>query len=165
MGVSLGPTSGVSTMSGSGAATTPLPPETAAPRPVEAPVDDWKERAACRDRDPDIFFGRPDKYGVDRHDPNDLLTALGCCAGCDVREECLDAALDGGPDVYGVWGGTTKEDRERLRRGIPRVKCPVCVGKTLHTIDGVQTCGGCGHSWRTARSTVQDRASAPAAAA
>ena len=37
------------------------------------------------------------------------------CAGCPVRRECLDFAL-GHDQVYGIWGGTTPEDRQRDRR-------------------------------------------------
>jgi len=35
-------------------------------------------------------------------------------AGCLVRAECLAAA---GPDVAGIWGGTSATERRRLRTG------------------------------------------------
>jgi WhiB family redox-sensing transcriptional regulator len=37
------------------------------------------------------------------------------CAGCQVQRECLEFALVHG-QVYGIWGGTTPEDRQRDRR-------------------------------------------------
>lgn len=61
---------------------------------------------ACNGTDPDIFF------------PNrgeSLEPALSVCAGCVVREECLEYALANG-EKYGVWGGTSERERRRLRR-------------------------------------------------
>jgi WhiB family redox-sensing transcriptional regulator len=37
------------------------------------------------------------------------------CARCQVRRECLEFAL-AHDQVYGIWGGTTPEDRQRERR-------------------------------------------------
>ena len=37
------------------------------------------------------------------------------CAGCKVRPECLDFAVTYS-QMYGIWGGTTAEDRQRDRR-------------------------------------------------
>ena len=37
------------------------------------------------------------------------------CAGCGVRRECLEFALTHEQN-YGIWGGTTAEDRQRDRR-------------------------------------------------
>lgn len=35
------------------------------------------------------------------------------CAACPFTDECRDWALT--HDVYGVWGGTTEEDRAEIR--------------------------------------------------
>jgi hypothetical protein len=35
--------------------------------------------------------------------------------GCRVRQECLEFAMTH-DQVYGIWGGTTPEDRQRDRR-------------------------------------------------
>ncbi len=40
---------------------------------------------------------------------------LRICAGCAVKEDCLDWALTAGMP-YGVWGGTTEQQRRRLVR-------------------------------------------------
>jgi len=68
----------------------------------------WWNRAACR-KDPaaaDAFF--PAKDGGTR-------TAKRICAGCPVREPCLDYALDNG-ERWGVWGGLSERERRRLKR-------------------------------------------------
>ncbi len=115
------------------------------------PRTTWDDFAACRDVDPNIFFGRPDKYGVDRHDPAELALAKSICDRCAVAGDCLAYALDRGADVYGIWGGSTQEDRRRLVRRIPRVKCPICASRDLISYPIVQVCGSCGNSWPTAR--------------
>ena len=47
-------------------------------------------------------------------------TRGGCvCAGCEVRKECLEFAMSH-EQVYGIWGGTTPEDRQRARRRLRR---------------------------------------------
>jgi WhiB family transcriptional regulator, redox-sensing transcriptional regulator len=127
-------------------------------------ADGWRERAACNDKPTDLFFPTPDRYGYERHDPAALAQAKRICDTCLVREECLEFALDGG-DVYGVWGGTTKAERERLKRFIPRRKCPVCLGEDLRTDMARQVCCDCGHSWSIRRPSAQARANAAGEAA
>lgn len=68
-----------------------------------ANATDWRTRGACVDMDPDLFFPEPDE-------PAD--EALAACSGCPVRRECLAAALVS-REAYGVWGGTTEQDRRR----------------------------------------------------
>ena len=41
------------------------------------------------------------------------LRAKQVCAGCEVRAECLQQALDSG-ERYGVWGGLTDVERRRF---------------------------------------------------
>ena len=129
---------------------TPAPPATPTPAAPAGPRH-WQDLAFCRSSPTARFFGIPDRYGVDRHDPADLEEAKADCAMCDVREECLSQALDDGPDVYGVWGGTTKAEREKLHRFIRRTKCPICASGVLRSYLALQVCGSCGHSWQTVR--------------
>jgi WhiB family redox-sensing transcriptional regulator len=80
------------------------------------PIDEfWRERAACRGEDPSIFFAG----GEGAPPAGDLARAILICAGCQVRDECLDYALEAGPR-YGIWGGLTQDElrvrRRRLRR-------------------------------------------------
>jgi WhiB family redox-sensing transcriptional regulator len=65
----------------------------------------WAE-AACIGADPDLFFP-----GKGRND--DCAEAKAICAGCPVRDECLEAGMS---QDFGIWGGTTERERRRLRR-------------------------------------------------
>ena len=44
------------------------------------------------------------------------LYAAEVCAGCPVRQMCLDYAMEAGEE-YGVWGGVCEEDRRDMRAG------------------------------------------------
>lgn len=67
----------------------------------------WHRRAACRGMGHAVF--------VTNHAEEDAA-ALRVCAGCPVRQECLEHALDG-RGLVGVWGGMTEVERKRLLRG------------------------------------------------
>lgn len=61
---------------------------------------------ACRHLDPALFFpwkGQP------------TGGAKKVCAGCRVREPCLEYSL-AIPERFGIWGGLTEGERRRLRR-------------------------------------------------
>lgn len=73
--------------------------------------DDWRDRAACRDVDPELFFPVTEKGPGARQ----AEQAKAMCAGCPVRAECLRYALDNGLD-HGIFGGTTETERRQLRR-------------------------------------------------
>lgn len=45
--------------------------------------------------------------------------AAKACAGCPVIAECLERALRTG-ETFGIWGGTTPEQRQRMRRNALR---------------------------------------------
>ena len=38
------------------------------------------------------------------------------CRGCPVRRECLEVALAGESNNFGIWGGSAGRDRRRARR-------------------------------------------------
>jgi hypothetical protein len=46
----------------------------------------------------------------------EVAKAKRMCADCPVRAECLTTAVRLGDDALGIWGGTTKEERDALRR-------------------------------------------------
>jgi len=71
----------------------------------------WRAAGACLSADPDLFFPISSTGPAERQ----IARAKMICAGCRVRRECLDFALTHDP-VYGIWGGTTREDRQRERR-------------------------------------------------
>jgi WhiB family redox-sensing transcriptional regulator len=74
-------------------------------------MTDWRHRAACRDKDPELFFPISDMGPGARQ----AAEAKAVCARCPVREQCLRYALDNGLD-HGVFGGTTELERRKLTR-------------------------------------------------
>jgi WhiB family transcriptional regulator, redox-sensing transcriptional regulator len=79
------------------------------------PTPDWRAEGACRTADPDLFF--PVAVGAVAN--RQIAKAQRICAGCPVRQQCLDFALRT-PEPAGVWGGTTPEQRTRARRARAR---------------------------------------------
>src|SRR5271169_4179143 len=78
-------------------------------------AQDWRSAAACRSADPELFFPIAATGPAVRQ----IARAKTICAGCEVRRECLEFALAQNQN-YGIWGGTTAEDRQRGRRRRPR---------------------------------------------
>lgn len=78
---------------------------------------DWLADGACRDEDPELFFPITSQGPAIRQ----ILAAKDVCARCTVRPECLRCALED-THSYGVWGGTTEEERKRMRRARARVQ-------------------------------------------
>ena len=72
---------------------------------------DWRAAAACLAADPDLFF--PIATGTVA--AAQIGQAQRICARCPVRQECFDFAVRSG-ETHGVWGGTTPEERIRVRR-------------------------------------------------
>jgi WhiB family redox-sensing transcriptional regulator len=73
----------------------------------------WQERAACQDYDDELFFERDNELRVVRARREQAAKQI--CAACPVRVECLEFA-ESGPEVFGVWGGTTQRERAIRRR-------------------------------------------------
>jgi WhiB family redox-sensing transcriptional regulator len=76
----------------------------------------WRDVAACRDTDPDLFF----PPGTTGPALRDLGEAKRICRACPARARCLSWALDHGV-TDGVWGGTTADERRVIRRLSARV--------------------------------------------
>ena len=76
---------------------------------------EWFRHAACAGDDGNVYY--PEPVGLGRGTiPPDYRPALVVCRNvCRVRAECLDHALVN-DERFGVWGGTTPEDRLRIRR-------------------------------------------------
>jgi WhiB family redox-sensing transcriptional regulator len=71
----------------------------------------WLDQAACRDLDPERFF-------PESGEQTKAAEAKAICAGCQVRDQCLELAVTaaGGIDAdHGVFGGTLPAERSRLR--------------------------------------------------
>jgi WhiB family redox-sensing transcriptional regulator len=78
---------------------------------------DWRAAAACMNADPDLFF----PISPSGRTLAQIARAKAICAGCLVRRQCLEYAVDNGP-IYGIWGGTTPQERDSVRRRELRVR-------------------------------------------
>jgi WhiB family transcriptional regulator, redox-sensing transcriptional regulator len=72
----------------------------------EIKMPSWRQRAACRGVDPDIFYPVTDEDAED---------AKAICAHCPVQRACLEWAL-ARRESDGVWGGATERERRRIIR-------------------------------------------------
>lgn len=62
---------------------------------------------ACAGEDTALFF--PARGGT-------AMEAIEICSRCPHRQPCLDWAIETG-QTFGVWGGTTADQRARMLRG------------------------------------------------
>lgn len=85
-------------------------------------TDRWRDRAACRSTDPELFF----PVGSTGPVLEEIEAAKKVCASCPVREPCLQFALESNQDT-GIWGGTTEEERRRIRRARRALRPPAVV--------------------------------------
>ncbi|WP_028801452.1 WhiB family transcriptional regulator [Streptomyces sp. 142MFCol3.1] len=74
-------------------------------------MSDWRESAACRSVDPDLFF----PIGHTGPALLQIEEAKAVCRACPVRDACLRWALDTGQAI-GIWGGTSEAERRALAR-------------------------------------------------
>jgi WhiB family transcriptional regulator, redox-sensing transcriptional regulator len=89
----------------------------------EAVRMDWRDRAACLDLDPELWF----PVGTTGPAVEQTERAKTVCAGCPVIAHCLAWALETGQSD-GIWGGKTADERRALRRARrqrhPRLRRP-----------------------------------------
>ncbi len=78
---------------------------------VIEPDDDWRDNAACRDTNPDLFF----PVGTTGPAIEQIEQAKKVCNECPAQTACLEFALATNQDS-GVWGGTSEEERRKLRK-------------------------------------------------
>ncbi len=71
---------------------------------------EWRERAACRGADTDLFFPEQRGHGV-------AAEALKFCQRCPVRLDC--AAFACAVPSKGWFGGMNTKSREKIRRRMP----------------------------------------------
>lgn len=74
-------------------------------------VTDWRDLAACRDSEPNLFF----PVGTTGPALDFIEEAKTICGECSVRDECLMYALETNQES-GVWGGYAEDERRRLRK-------------------------------------------------
>lgn len=77
---------------------------------------DWRDRAECRNEDPELFF----PVGSTGPALDQIEAAKSVCRRCQVQDPCLEWAL--GRAVAGVWGGTDEDERRALQRRAARAR-------------------------------------------
>lgn len=82
----------------------------AMPAPREGDWD-WAMRAACKGIGTHHFYHPDAERGPSKARREARAKAL--CSTCPVIRNCLDWAL-AAREPYGIWGGTSVEDRERM---------------------------------------------------
>lgn len=84
---------------------------------------DWRNRAACRGSDPELFFPIAEVG---------YSAAAAVCADCPVVSDCLEEALRVG-DIHGYRGGHTGDERAGLlrARGHRRLRPPTPEEKVI----------------------------------
>jgi len=73
--------------------------------------DEWRDYAACRDTDPDLFF----PVGTTGSAIEQIESAKAVCRQCDAQTLCLEFAMATNQDS-GIWGGTSEDERRKLRK-------------------------------------------------
>jgi WhiB family redox-sensing transcriptional regulator len=79
----------------------------------------WRDRAACRHADPELFFAPDDETEQARAAREAAAKAV--CSDCPVVSDCGDFAL-GRRAKTGIWGALTERERENLLRRIRRAR-------------------------------------------
>ncbi|MGW4488399.1 WhiB family transcriptional regulator [Amycolatopsis sp. NPDC004368] len=72
---------------------------------------DWRQRAACAEEEPELFFPVGNGDAARRQESE----AKAVCHRCPVREACLAWAMATGQDA-GIWGGLNELERRVLKR-------------------------------------------------
>jgi WhiB family redox-sensing transcriptional regulator len=74
--------------------------------PIADRGDSWRDQGRCAEVDPMLFYPAKGESA----NPARMV-----CAGCEVRDQCLEWAL-ATDQRWGVWGGTTEHDRRKIKR-------------------------------------------------
>lgn len=64
---------------------------------------DW-QLAACRGEDPELFYPDAGPFST-------AGRAKGICGRCQLKDECLQHAIDN-MEAHGIWGGMTASERQ-----------------------------------------------------
>jgi WhiB family redox-sensing transcriptional regulator len=80
-------------------------------RTIDWDTDDWRDSAACRDTDPELFF----PIGTTGMALDQIEAARAVCQACAAQGPCLEFALATNQES-GVWGGASEEERRKLRK-------------------------------------------------
>lgn len=73
-------------------------------------MHNWRNQAACRDKDPEIFFLEDHSQSVE--------TAKAICRHCPVTDACMQDSIRTG-DYHGIRAGLPGSSRRRIAGGHP----------------------------------------------
>ncbi|WP_416383182.1 WhiB family transcriptional regulator [Nocardia brasiliensis] len=73
---------------------------------LERDAGEWAGSGSCAQSDPEEFFPEAGETS---------LLAVRICGRCEVRESCLEYAMEHS-EVLGIWGGLTRRQRIKLSR-------------------------------------------------
>jgi WhiB family redox-sensing transcriptional regulator len=73
-------------------------------------LDNWRDKADCAEIDPETFF-------PERGHSREAVRAKAFCGECEVRRECLTAALEM-DERFGIWGGVSEATRRPLHSAV-----------------------------------------------
>jgi WhiB family transcriptional regulator, redox-sensing transcriptional regulator len=74
-------------------------------------VNAWREHRACTNMEISNFFTRSRRTAQE---------TISVCGGCPVKWDCLNYAVTNCIE-YGIWGGTTEQNRAKLIRAYVKV--------------------------------------------
>ena len=86
---------------------------------------DWRTRGECLKEDPELFF----PVGNTGPAQIQIQEAKNVCRRCEVRDICLEWALEAGQD-HGVWGGLSEDERRAIKRKNARGRVAKNLGST-----------------------------------
>lgn len=89
----------------------------AAPDLGGEPVEPWRDEAACRGMDLELFF--PDREGRYDEARNVCNGIEGETEPCPVRATCLQYGLEHTGRDTGLWGGLSPQERRKWKRQNP----------------------------------------------
>lgn len=69
----------------------------------------WRDSAECATIAPDMWFPENGRRAT-------AADAKKVCAGCDVREQCLEYAINTPSIQDGIWGGLTPREIRAIRK-------------------------------------------------
>jgi WhiB family redox-sensing transcriptional regulator len=84
----------------------------------------WKSTPACAGTDTELWFNKDDEP---TYDEKNLLKRI--CAGCEVRNQCLEYSLK--HNVMGYWAGTTPRERQKLRKKLGIISIPIYLARDI----------------------------------
>jgi WhiB family redox-sensing transcriptional regulator len=117
-------------------------------------AEPWREHAACASPDvnPDLFFPERRRFSEMQEQ---VRQAKAICAGCSVRSECLQFALDN-HEQHGIFGGKTPTERRPSRMRATTV-CRFC-GDRFPRFENTRFCSPeCRAAADDARMRARDR--------